>query len=313
MEIDSMEVRQLQIFCILAEELRFTRAAERAHTVQSNVTAQIKALENELGVRLFDRLGHQIVLTEAGQRFRQFAIQALNAMDEGKRAVELDSEPSGPLRIGAPESILAYRLPHVIRVVRERFPRVELVFSPHIGASVLNDLETGKMDFAFHMCDTVPHSVFCSIMLCRERIFLLSAPGHALAQESRVRPSDLSGKNLLLTENGCTYRSKFERMLANQKIRPGHITEFSSVEAIKQCVAAGMGIALLPAITVARELSRKRCTALRWAGPSLDVATHLTWHRSKWISPALAAFRDVVTKSLKETDSEIELIAQKVR
>jgi DNA-binding transcriptional LysR family regulator len=97
-----MEVRQLQIFCILAEELRFTRAAERAHTVQSNVTAQIKTLEIELGVRLFDRLGHRIVLTEAGRRFRQFATQALNAMDAGKRVAELDLEPSGPLRIGAP-------------------------------------------------------------------------------------------------------------------------------------------------------------------------------------------------------------------
>jgi DNA-binding transcriptional LysR family regulator len=308
-----MEVRQLQIFCILAEELRFTRAAERAHTVQSNVTAQIKALENELGVRLFDRLGHRIVLTEAGRRFRQFAIQALNAMDEGKRAVELDLEPSGPLRIGAPESVLAYRLPQVVRVLRERFPRVELVFRPHLGASVFNDLETGEIDFAFHMCDTVRHSLFCSTRLYRERILLLSGPDHALAQQSPVRPSDLSGTNLLLTENGCAYRSKFERMLANQKIRPGHITEFSSVEAIKQCVAAGMGIGLLPAIAVAREIGRQKCTALRWAGPSLDVATHLTWHRSKWISPALAAFRDVVTKSLRETGSEFELIAQKVR
>jgi DNA-binding transcriptional LysR family regulator len=163
------------------------------------------------------------------------------------------------------------------------------------------------------MCDTMSHSLFCSTRLCRERILLLSDPGYALAQQSQVRPSDLSGRNLLLTENGCPYRSKFERMLANQRIRPGHITEFSSVEAIKQCAAAGMGIGLLPAITVARELGQQQCIALRWAGPSLDVATHLTWHRGKWISPALAAFRDVVTKSLKETGSELELIAQKAR
>lgn len=298
-----MEVRQLQIFCILAEELRFTRAAERAHTVQSNVTAQIKSLEHELGVKLFDRLGHRIVLTEPGQRFRQYAIQALNTMEEGKRAVAPEADLSGPLRIGAPESVLAYRLPQIVSTFRERFPRIELIFCPHVGASVFSDLEMGKIDFAFHMCDTVPKSLFCSMTLYRERIFLLSSPSDGLAKQARVKPSDLSGKTLLLPEHGCAYRSRFERMLSNQKILPGHVTEFSSVEAIKQCAMAGMGIALLPAIAVMRELDQARCTALRWAGTSLDVSTQLTWHRSKWISPALASFRDVVTNSLRETAS----------
>jgi DNA-binding transcriptional LysR family regulator len=296
-----MEVRQLQIFCILAEELSFTRAAERVHTVQSNVTAQIKGLENELRVKLFDRLGRRVVLTEAGRRFQPFAIQALGAMDEGKRAVESDSEPSGALRIGAPESVLTYRFPRVVRVLRERFPRVELVFCPHIGGSVFSDLEAGTIDCAFHMCDTVPSSVFCATRLYEESILLLSDPECVLARQPSVRPCDLSGRNLLLTEKGCGYRAKFDRILANQKIRPGHITEFSSIEAIKQCVAAGMGVALLPAVAVARELRQAQCAALRWAGPSLDVTTHLTWHHNKWLSPSLAAFKDVVTKSLRET------------
>ncbi|UWZ83118.1 LysR family transcriptional regulator [Occallatibacter riparius] len=294
-----MEVRQLQIFCILAEELRFTRAAERAHTVQSNVTAQIKSLEHELGVKLFDRLGHRIVLTEPGQRFRQFAIQALNAMEEGKRAVAPDADLSGPLRIGAPESVLAYRLPQIVSTFREQFPRIELVFRPHVGASVFGDLETGKIDFAFHMCDTFPKSLFCSTRLYRERILLLCAPSDDLARQVRVKPTHLAGKNLLLPEHGCAYRSKFERMLSSQKILPGHVTEFSSVEAIKQCAMAGMGIALLPAIAVGRELDQAQCIALRWAGTSLDVSTQLAWHRSKWISPALTAFQDVVRNLLR--------------
>src|SRR6202035_3659902 len=106
-----MEVRQLQIFCVLADELNFTRTAERVNTVQSNVTSQIKALEDELNVQLFDRLGRRGALTEAGLRFQPFARQALAAMEQGQQAVQVDAEPSGPLRIAAPESVLTYRLP----------------------------------------------------------------------------------------------------------------------------------------------------------------------------------------------------------
>jgi DNA-binding transcriptional LysR family regulator len=294
-----MEVRQLKIVSILAEELNFTRTAQRVHTVQSNVTTQIKTLEAELGVRLFDRLGRRVVLTEAGRRFLPYAIEALSAMDEGRRAVNSNSEPSGPLRIGAPESVLTYRLPAVIHDLRKRFPRIELIFTPHVGASVFSDLVAGKIDCAFHMCDVGSTSTFCSTNLYRERILLLSHPEHALAHQRSVKPKDLSGKNLLLTENGCAYRSRFDRLLANQNVRPGHVTEFSSIGAIKQCMVACMGIALLPAIAVARELREKECTAIAWTGPSLDVATYLTWHHNKWMSPSLSAFREVVIKSLR--------------
>src|SRR5580658_2961133 len=120
----AMEVRQLQIFRTLAEELNFTRTAEMVHTVQSNVTSQIKALEDELGTPLFDRLGRRVTLTDAGRNFLPFAEQALAAMQQGQRAVQSGAEPSGPLRVGVPESMLAYRLPHVLRIFHRRFPHV---------------------------------------------------------------------------------------------------------------------------------------------------------------------------------------------
>src|SRR3954452_18190729 len=149
-----MEVRQLQIFRILAEELNFTRTAERVHTVQSNVTAQIKALEEELGVPLFDRLGRRVTLTDAGHRFLPFAEQALSAMEKGQRAVTAGPEPSGPLRISAPESIVTYRLARLLRTFRRRFPHVELMFRPHhVDNTLVVELETGKIDLVIEMRD----------------------------------------------------------------------------------------------------------------------------------------------------------------
>src|SRR5277367_3335477 len=142
-----MEVRQIQTFCVLAEELNFTRTAERVHTVQSNVTSQIKSLESELGSPLFDRMAKRVVLTEAGHRFRPYAERALAAMDQGFRAVKFGTEPAGPLHIYSPESVLTYRLPEVLKLFRKRYPRVELIFRPESDDRLVDALESGKLDF----------------------------------------------------------------------------------------------------------------------------------------------------------------------
>jgi DNA-binding transcriptional LysR family regulator len=299
-----MEVRQLQIFRILAEELNFTRTAELVHTVQSNVTAQIRALEEELGVPLFDRLGRRVTLTDAGHRFLPFAVQALVAMEQGQSVVKAGSEPSGPLRISAPESIVTYRLPVLLRKFRRRFPHVELSFRPHVDASISLELESGKIDMVIDMRDSVANPAFQSMPLRTERVFLLAHGSHPLASLHIVKPADLAGQTLLLTEHGCGYRAKLDRVLTMQNIRPCHVTEFASVEAIKQCVAAAMGLALLPAIAVARELRQHHFKALHWAGPSFDIPTHILWHKDKWISPAMSAFRDLVKDSREETETE---------
>lgn len=295
-----MEVRQLQIFRTLAEELNFTRTAEKVHTVQSNVTAQIKALEEELGTPLFDRLGRRVTITDAGRRFQPFAEQALAAMEQGQRAIQSGAEPSGPLRIGAPESVLTYRLPQVLRVFRKRFPHVELIFNPYTEGTVGLKLESGKFDMAILMADVLPNGAFQSTRIRTERVFLLCDPDHPLAKRATVKPIDLAGESLLLTESGCNYRLKLDRVLAMQNIRPGNVTEFSSVEAIKQCVISGMGLAILPAIVVARELRQNQVKALHWAGPSLDIATHILWHKDKWISPAMEAFAELCKDKLEE-------------
>jgi DNA-binding transcriptional LysR family regulator len=299
-----MEVRQLQIFRTLAEELNFTRTAEKVHTVQSNVTAQIKALEEELGSPLFDRLGRRVALTDAGRNFLPFANQALAAMEQGQRAVQSGAEPSGPLRIGAPESVLTYRLPPVLRAYRRRFPHVELTFRPYSDATLALKLEAGKFDMAIHMSDILPAASIQSMRLRTERVFLLAEANHPLASRATVKPADLAGQSLLLTEAGCGYREKLDKALALKNIRPGNVTEFSSVEAIKQCVAVGMGLGLLPAIVVARELRQRQFKALHWAGPSLDISTHVLWHKDKWISPAMAAFISLVKEKLEDSECE---------
>lgn len=307
-----MEVRQLQTFCILAEELNFTRTAERVHTVQSNVTSQIKALEEELGAPLFDRLAKRVVLTEAGRRFKPYAEKALAFMDQGRRAVQFGTEPAGPLLIGSPESVLTYRLPEVLKLFRKRYPKVELIFRPDVDEKLADALEGGKLDLAISMSDHVDGEQLRSVKLRTEDVFLFGHPDHPLCSAKKVYPEDLMDQTLLLTEAGCGYRKKLDLQLAEANIKPQSITEFSSVEAIKQCVTAGMGFGLLPEVVIAAELRKRQFTILNWQGAKMSIATHIVWHKDKWISPGMQAFLDVLKSKLEEPASLTVVAARAV-
>jgi DNA-binding transcriptional LysR family regulator len=298
--MEAMEIRQLEIFRALARDLSFTKAAARVHCVQSNVTTQIRALESELGVRLFDRLAKRVVLTDAGQRFLPYAERVLATVEEGRASVGQNATPSGPLRIGTPESLLTYRLPRILARFRKLYPKVELIFRPYLDHGLVPLIESGELDLAVWLGDAIQEARLKTLRLREEKLIFIAAPKHGLTAKKRVTPHDLTGQTLLLTETGCNYRKKLDQLLSVMNIRPDSIMEFSSVEAIKECVALGLGVAFLPEIAVARELALKQVVRLAWAGAEMDMAMHVIWHKDKWISPSLGAFVSMLEQMLKE-------------
>jgi DNA-binding transcriptional LysR family regulator len=228
-------------------------------------------------------------------------------MDQGYRAVKFGTEPAGPLHIYAPESVLTYRLPEVLKLFRKRYPRVELVFRPEPEGTLTGELETGKIDLAISMSDSVDGEQLHSIRMRSEDIYLFGTPDHPLANAKKVYPKDLLDQTLLLTEAGCGYRKKLDMQLAAANIRPQHITEFSSVEAIKQCVIAGIGIGLLPEIVIACELKKRQFALMNWHGETMTIATHVIWHKDKWISAGMQAFLEVLKAKLEPVSSPMLL------
>jgi DNA-binding transcriptional LysR family regulator len=295
-----MEMRQLQLFVTLAEELNFTRTAERLHTVQSNVTSHVRHLEEELGVRLFDRYPRRLVLTDAGKRLLPYAQRVLATVEEARRTMQFGDEPAGPLRIGAPESILTYRLPLALRRFRQRHPHVMLMLRPYVDWPVAQTLQDGELDLAIRIADTLPEKTLGWRCIGAERIVLVAAPEHPLVQRAAVRPRDLSGQHLLLTEEGCAYRQKFERILAARAVKPHGVGEFASVEAIKQCAALGMGIALLPEIAVASEIRSGALRVLAWRGPDVSMSTYVVWHKGRSLTPAMCGFLDTLGEAFPQ-------------
>jgi DNA-binding transcriptional LysR family regulator len=264
------------------------------------VTTQIRALENELGVRLFDRLAKRVVLTDAGQRFLPYAERVLATLEEGRASVGQNATPSGPLRIGTPESLLTYRLPRILARFRKLYPKVELIFRPYLDQGLVPLIESGELDLAVWLGDGIQQARLKTLRLRDEKLVFIAAPKHPLTARKRVTPHDLTGQTLLLTESGCNYRRKLDQLLTIMNVRPDSVTEFSSVEAIKECVSLGLGVAFLPEIVVARELALKQIVRLPWTGAEMDMAIHVVWHKDKWISASLGAFISTLEQMLKE-------------
>ncbi|MED4232929.1 LysR family transcriptional regulator [Priestia megaterium] len=288
-----MELKQLKIFQVAARELNFTRTAEILHYAQSSVTAQVKSLEEELAVQLFDRLGKRVILTDAGKRFKLYTDKVLDLTEEAKETVGGNEEPSGTLTICASETQCTYRLPALLKLFQARFPKVKLIFRPGISENDFEDLlAQGLIDAVLISMTRINSDKLIAEQLVAEPIVIVSPPNHPLADKSEVRPADLNSQSLLFTEK-CDYRNIFEASLVDAAVQPLYDLELGDIEAIKKCVMAGIGIAALPKLAVEKEIEEGSMSVLRWKGPEFPIVTQLVWHKDKWVSPALSAFLDV--------------------
>ncbi|EGK08700.1 LysR family transcriptional regulator [Desmospora sp. 8437] len=294
-----MELRHLKTFRTVAEKGGFSRAGEELGYAQSTVTAHIHKLEEELGSPLFDRLGKRTVLTDAGKHLLPYAKEMVRLSREAAEIIGHSEAPAGPLRIGAAESLLVYRLPSILHEFRKRYPQVRLELYPGQCRNMRTRLKEGEMDLAFLLDEERREPELHTETLIREKLMLVAPPGHALAGRKRILPGDLMGQTLLQTELGCSYRTLLERRLKKAGRSVGQRIDFWNIEAIKQCTISGLGIAYLPRMTVDRELEEGRLIELPWLHQGDRVFTQLAWHKDKWTTPAMAGFIELVRERIR--------------
>jgi DNA-binding transcriptional LysR family regulator len=294
-----MELQQLRTFQVVARTLSFTQAAALLNYAQSSITAQIRALEKELGKPLFNRLGRKVQLTDAGKQMLWYADKLLKLAEEAQSVVSNDRRLAGAISIGAPETICTYHLPGILRTFRAKFPQVQLSYRPMLDADIYQQVRNGTIDVAFLLQEPLQSNGLIVERLRQESLLVLSAAGHPLSRLPHVGPADLKGETVLLTENGCGYRHLFERALVREGTYPQSTLEFNSVEAIKQCVIAGLGIAFLPQVAVAEEITRGTLAVLNWKEP-FHAHTLMVWHKDTWLSLPLNEFLNLSRAMLCE-------------
>ncbi|SEQ88386.1 DNA-binding transcriptional regulator, LysR family [Virgibacillus subterraneus] len=300
-----METKQLITFKTAAETLNFTQTAKILNFAQSSVTAQIKALEKELDTPLFERLGKRLYLTESGRQFKIYADKMLVLTEEARMATSGLDEPSGTLVIGAQESQCTYRLPPILKDFKDQFPNVKLIFKPaHSDEMAKEKLLEGNLDVAFIMDTLKPGDSLTIESLTQDRMKLVAAPEHTLLNKSEVFPKDLEQETLLLTETGCSYRTYLENTLRESEIYPTNKFEFVSIEAIKQCVIAGLGIAILPEMAVEKDIKGGLMKEIKWKQPASPFFTQIAWHKDKLMTIPLQSFIELTRRTLKDIQTK---------
>lgn len=293
-----MEFRQLQAFLTVANTANFSRAAKLLGYAQSSITTQIQLLEQELGTKLFDRLGKRVVLTDQGQCFFTYVKQILFLADEAKEAVSSSTTLKGSITIGAPESLCATRLPMVLQEYGKRYPLVKMVLKIGSYDDFLFWLKNNSIDVALFFQRETVHPNLITFTLIAEPIIAVSKRGHPLIQKGGLEPIDLRDEMVILAEPGCSYRIILENILSAANVYLETVLEIGSIEAMKQCAISGLGITFLPRVAVEKELESGQLFDLHWIGEEFNTVIQLGYHKDKWLSPVLRAFLSVTKEIL---------------
>lgn len=245
-----MELSDLVTFSTVAHTGGITRAAEELHTVQSNVTQRVKALEAEIGTPLFERHSRGMTLTGAGRRLLPCAQRMAALSREAVLAARDDGEPRGPLAIGSMETTAAVRLPSLLAEFHRRFPAVRLSVRTAPTADLVTAVLDGSLDGAF-VAGPIEHAELTAVTAFQEELVLVTARRWSSLAALRAGTPE-SGPTALVFRTGCTYRQRLEQVFAEFGWPSAARFEFGTLDGMIGCVAADMGVTLLPRAVVER-------------------------------------------------------------
>ncbi|MBB5017005.1 DNA-binding transcriptional LysR family regulator [Chitinivorax tropicus] len=284
-----MDIVSLKIFHAVAETGSVTRAAEQLHYVQSNVTARIKQLEASLGVRLFHRQPRQMQLTPSGEVLLRYAARIIRLMEEARSAVSDQGCPHGPLTLGTMETTAASRLPAILPRYHARYPDVELNLQTGTTGELVPAVLELKLTAAL-VAAPLSHPDLAQDVVFQEELVLVTSAS-CVTQPS---PAQIGEMAIMVFRPGCMYRANLERWLAHVGAIPRRSMVFGSFDAIMGCVAAGMGMSMMPLSVVQQHRLYGAVRIHPMPKQFAHAPTLLIYRRDMALTSAMRAFRDLL-------------------
>lgn len=289
-----MEFGQLEIFLCIAEEKSFSRAAEKMLRTQPALSIAMKRLEEETGELLFDRSSRNATLTEAGKTLHSYAQRLINLRQEAREAVgELRGMYRGRLIIGANESTSFYLLPDLLLEYRRRFPMIKIEVHRNISEKIPSDLLERKIDFGFLSYDP-QQAGLQSIELDRDELVLVVPPKHELAGREQVTVRELGLFQFVAHNARTPARDRIFELFRQNQTLLNICVDLSTLETIKDFVQLGVGIAILPRLSVSAEIADGRLIHVPVRGMRIEKTLRLVFRRESNLSHAAKSFLELI-------------------
>lgn len=280
-----MDAADLRFFEAVARLGGMNRAAAELNTVQSNITARIRLLEDELHTPLFRRHSRGVALTAAGHRLLPYAVRVRQLLEDARRAVGDDGTPKGLLTIGSLETTAALRLSPLLSAYVAAYPEVDLVLRTGTTCELIEAVLEHRLEGAF-VCGPVDHPDLEEEIVFREELVILTAPAIE-SVDALVGRGDVK---IVVLRAGCSYRQRLEEILAKRGVVGVRRLEFGTLEAIFGCVSAGLGMTLLPKSLVGPVWRDGRVAVHDLPEAEARAETTFIRRRDAFLSSALAAF-----------------------
>jgi len=294
-----MNLRDLRYFVALAETRHFGKAAERSFVSQPTLSAQIKKLENYLGVQLIERQPRKVTLTETGSKILPLARRIVQESDEIVSLARNEHDPlSGKLKVGLIPTIGPYLLPLVARKLRKQLPRLKVMLYEHQTQPLLEKLRAGDIDLGI-LALPVPLDGLEARSLYDENFTLAVPTNSPLAKRNNVRIDDLKGETLLLLEDGHCLRDQALEVCSRIDVKESEDYRATSLETLRQMVAAGLGITLLPQLATRGPFGSGQGLAVKeFARPVPSRTVGAVWRKSTARTDAIKAVCDAIHSSM---------------
>ena len=292
---ETMNLRDLQYLVALAETRHFSRAAQRCHVSQPTLSAQLKKLEQFLGVALIERQPRHVALTAAGTAVVERARRMLRDAEDIRALARASQDPlGGQLKIGLIPTLAPYLLPRITPRLKRALPKLQLLLHEHQTVPLIARVVEGELDLALLALPADTQGLETRSLFAEA--FLVAMPDrHPLATRRRLKPADLAGEKLLLLEDGHCLRD--QALEVCRKIGAEE-QDFgaTSLETLRQMVAAGLGFTLLPRLSAEGPFAAARGLVVRpFAPPSPSRVIGAAWRRSTTRGAAIAAVCDVIS------------------
>jgi len=295
-----MNLRDLRYLVALADERHFGRAAERCFVSQPTLSAQIRKLEDYLGVPLVERRPRRVSLTETGARIVERARRVLLEADAIVAIAKSDRDPlAGPLKLALIPTVGPYLLPHVAGKLRRALPRLKLMLYEHQTGPLLTKLADGEIDLGI-LALPVAADGLASAPLYDEPFTLAVPASHSLASRDRVRVGDLEGESLLLLEDGHCLRDQALEVCSRIHVGEDQDYRATSLETLRQMVAAGHGVTLLPELAAASPVGAARGLRIKpFVKPAPSRRIGAVWRKSTTRGKAIEAVVETIRTAMK--------------